>query len=171
MLTGPELELIASYREWEFFVTLTYGGRVPRPTKARARLFRFLRQSCKASGIRFGQLFWVARNELGEKTSRYHHHLLLGRTGFELTSRTNFSFMKRWDSGFARCSVFDPKLSGAAYVAKCLHVDARAQGDKYELDKFAVGEEPPEFSHSFTKWLSFREGHKTRNNLRAYHGN
>lgn len=161
MQTHPEIELISRFPDWEFFVTLTFKGRPPKPVQGRKRVFAWLRQVCKLANTPFRSMLWVLREERGEATGRLHYHLLLSKTRLPLNSESCFALMRVWSrklsNGLARSHVFNRSLCGSAYVSKCLSGEGAIGGDDYEGRKFGTAEKPPELSRSLCSWLS-RQG-------------
>jgi len=167
-MVNPHAHIISRYVGWEWFGTLTWKGRVPPQGRRRKLWFAYLYEIAAWADMPFSSLFWVLRNEKGEKTDRAHFHFLLGNCRLPETKATAFKAMWLWEKrvggGHARVSRWDPSLAGVDYVTKALGA-GRAAGNLYELDRFRtkdferadrIQEESIEASKSFTAWLARR---------------
>lgn len=151
MAESPALYHARQHR-WSMFVTLTFAGVVPAPALGFALQRRWL--DTVAGRILHEtpeSLFWLSREELGERGGRMHYHVLIGelRDASRVNKHTCFALMHHWEqvqlkrlgtAGMARCRVFDPDMEGERYVLKGL--DERGEwtlrgANTYELGKFS----------------------------------
>jgi hypothetical protein len=97
---------------WDWFVTLTFADEVKSFT-GRNRCNAWLKSLGKAAGQ---PIFWFLGEELGDRSGRFHIHLLIGN----VAHLHRFTWIKRWEvrNGWARIFEFDPSLGAAYYVAK-----------------------------------------------------
>lgn len=156
---GP-IATAASRVTWEHFCSLTLKGKFLGETEdgaaahARRRiLYAWFRKVEKAFGIPSGKLVFLAREESGEKTGRWHWHALLsglyhvpGRGVIPSPNPKSdaFRIMALWEqcgsgAGMARVREYDAQLSGVSYVLKGLEnlEFSYAGANAYELGKFA----------------------------------
>ena len=153
-----ELEAITMWPAWEWFGTLTFQGKPPGPTKAKAMALNYLFRVARLCKVQFSSLVWVLREELGEQGGRRHFHFLLSGTSLPRTPAGCHILKRVWERvggprGFALVKVYDRALAGAAYVTKCLSWVGTADGAHYEVQKFARTEEPPMLSKSLVRRL------------------
>lgn len=137
-----ELDILARYRDWQVFGTLTFAGVEPNLCASRKIVFAHLYRAAKLLRIPFPRLVWALRVERGEKGGRLHYHCLLGGAdGKRVTLATCFVLNSLWErlprAGMARHRLFDRKQAGAvAYVASCLANGDTVGADFYESMKF-----------------------------------
>ncbi len=124
---------------WDVFGTLTLKGKVPRPQVARRMAWRHLNEAAKLSGQQYPQLLIALREELGEKTGRFHFHYLLGGTASRniktLCHQLEYSW-KGQTGAMAKIRPFDDSQAGVAYITKCL-----SGADVYEMKKFVSADQ------------------------------
>ena len=137
---NPEIYAL-SLIDWQFFVSLTFKSERLSDAVRIKMFFALLRRQADNFGVHFKQTIWCLRTELGEATGRLHYHALIA--GFPKhvpTTATCFSFMRIWEQlggGWARVTVYSPRLDGVGYVLKGGEEEyQRAGGDYYETRKF-----------------------------------
>lgn len=141
-----ELDVVARYRDWQIFGTLTFSGAsAPSATACRKHVFAHLYRCANILKIPFRRLCWVLRVEHGEKTDRIHYHFLLGGKIKGITVGTCFALNALWEglprAGMSRHRVFDSKPfreNGVNYVVSCLANEGTAGANFYELSKFGL---------------------------------
>ena len=71
-----ELDIITRHPHWQFFGTCTFRKEPTLPAGIRRMMGLFFR-TAKLGEVRFPQVVWALRPELGEMTGRAHFHYLL----------------------------------------------------------------------------------------------
>ncbi len=123
----------------------------------RRMLFQWLRKIEQAFGIPEGLLVHLPREERGEKTGRFHWHVLVGGLYYVAgrgvvpspNVRSDIHILEAlWkqcgrNAGFPDVREFDAQLSGVSYVLKGLEELewSYAGANAYELAKFAEDQE------------------------------
>lgn len=103
---------------WQWYVTLTFRGRVGE-ARANVALWRWLRDIRKSLGHRPE---FVAVTELQRRGVAHFHLLMLG-----VESLLRLKFKDRWErNGYARVVAYDSRLGAAGYLGKYLLKDAGA---------------------------------------------
>jgi hypothetical protein len=158
-----EANLLAQFRSWRVFGTGTFAGcNIPGPSAQRRLSHAFLyRAASDVFCVPFRKLVWCLRYEMGEKLGRGHYHWLIGGR-FKASISHCFMLNALWDSlprcGFSRNHVFDQRLNGIAYVAKCLASETQGgslAGDFYESGKFGTADHVT-LSNSFVRSVGGR---------------
>jgi hypothetical protein len=130
---------------WEFFVTPTFAGSMPRPAICYAQAFKLLRKIAEVHVRPYNQLLIALRGEFGEQNGRFHFHILVGG----VTSRNNIStchiIQNLWkvDNRGARIDVrlYDSRLGAAAYIGKGLGwSNINRAKNAYELAKTSAAD-------------------------------
>lgn len=140
-----ELAIIQRYEAWGYFCSWTFQGREPSLPAARSLVFAHLRRCANLFEIPFHRLAWAIRRERGEKFGRMHYHGLIG--GPVKVSRSHcFILNDTWEKlhtlcGMSRHRVFDHRMNGADYIAKCLSLGGDFGANHYEMSKFAKADE------------------------------
>lgn len=122
--------------EWQYFVTLTFGTgwRHFGARRIAQLLFKWLRFCAKLHGVKWKNWLWVVRGEKGEKTGRFHLHVLLGYHGNALlpnNKSTRLRMMHLWESfggGMARIRSYTDSLEGVGYILKGLDENWTSNG-------------------------------------------
>ncbi len=135
-MESPDIYTLAKLR-WQFFGSLTFRSeRMPERVRV-TMFFALIRKSARDFRAYFPALPWCLRLEHGEIGRRLHFHFLLtGLPQSAMCVATCFAMMRTWEKlrgGSPRIRLFDPRLSGVDYVAKCLGYDG---ADCYESAKF-----------------------------------
>jgi len=113
------------------------------PQRVRISMFfALMRKAAKDLHVYFPGLPWCFRIERGEITGRLHNHFLLaGLPENAICVATCFAMMRIWANklrgGHAQVRIFDPRLSGVDYIAKCLGYQLDG-ADVYESAKFGM---------------------------------
>jgi len=104
-------EFLSEFR-WDWFVTLTFEHEVKSFTAYR-RCKAWLGDLERAAAF---PIAWFRADEYGERTGRFHLHLLIAN----VEHLHRLTWMKRWEqrNGYARILPFDPGLGAAFYVSK-----------------------------------------------------
>jgi len=135
-----ELDVIARYKGWQYFVSLTFAGAEPTITCSRKLVFAHLYRASRLLRVPFGRLVWCLRIERGERLGRLHYHALIGGSVIKPTIGLCFTLNALWDAlprcGFARHRLYDGKQNGVAYVTTCLAIPGSTGADFYESQKF-----------------------------------
>jgi hypothetical protein len=137
-MESPDVYNLAKIK-WQFFGTLTFKSE-RLPERVRLQMwFALLRRVAARFRVHFPRLPWCLRQERGEITARRHFHFLLtGLPRKTACKATCFLLMSEWEKlkgGMARVTLFDHRLDGVGYVAKCLGEQPNG-GDVYESAKF-----------------------------------
>lgn len=134
---------VLSKLRWQFFGSLTFRTeRLPQRVRI-SMFFALMRKAAKDFRVYFPGLPWCLRIERGEISGRLHNHFLLtGLPESAVCVATCFAMMRTWTKklhgGHAQIRIFDPRLSGVDYVAKCLGYQLDG-ADLYESAKFGLG--------------------------------
>jgi hypothetical protein len=132
---------VLSKLRWQFFGSLTFHTE-RLPQRIRVSMFFALISKAKDFRVYFSGLPWCLRIERGEISGRLHNHFLLtGMPENAVCIATCFSMMRTWTNklrgGHPQIRIFDPRLSGVDYVAKCLGYQLDG-ADVYESAKFGM---------------------------------
>jgi hypothetical protein len=133
---------VLSKLRWQFFGSLTFRTeRLPQRVRM-SMFFALMRKAAKDFRVYFPGLPWCLRVERGEINRRLHNHFLLtGLPENAVCVATCFAMMRIWTNklrgGYAQIRIFDPRLSGVDYVAKCLGYQVDG-ADVYESAKFGM---------------------------------
>jgi len=137
-LVATDYGLSLARVQWDFFVTLTFAGPVPRIQIAYGQAFRWLQETAKICGVPYNRLLIALRGEVGEAKGRFHFHCLVGGTTTRNYHTLQYQMEHLWKviANGARVEVrpYDRSLAGADYVAKCLGANA------YELNKYSLAD-------------------------------
>lgn len=124
---------------WDAFGTLTFRGRVPRPSIARGMAWRHLRYAAELSGQPYCRLLIALREEMGEKNGRFHFHYLLGGTQVSNVITFCHRLEHHWKGstgGIVLIRPYDRSRAGVEYVTKCLKGLVNIGANAYEVSKF-----------------------------------
>jgi len=133
---------VLSKLHWQFFGSLTFRTeRLPQRVRI-SMFFALMRKAAKDFRVYFPGLPWCLRIERGDIGGRLHNHFLLtGLPDNAVSVATCFAMMRTWSNtlrgGHAQIRIFDPRLSGVDYVAKCLGYQLDG-ADVYESAKFGM---------------------------------
>jgi hypothetical protein len=124
------------------FRLVDISNRAIAATGSHLDVFALMRKAAKDFRLYFPGLPWCLRIERGEINGRLHNHFLLtGLPDNAVSVPTCFAMMRTWTNklrgGHAQIRIFDPRLSGVDYVAKCLGYQLGG-ADVYESAKFGV---------------------------------
>lgn len=162
------LDVIVRFGRWQYFVTLTHRRDEDGSSIVSKVPMAFLRGCASSLGVRFPQLVWTLRREVGEVRGRGHYHALIAAEGrgalkpsigrcFELRSL----WMKESCGGFADVRIYQRGRNGAAYVLDCLGYSEQSGANRYESQKFASGMDCI-LSDSLSRFMSgSRHGRRT----------
>lgn len=144
---------------WQYFITLTFSDSLVGASEIRKFkiLFAYLRDLAQRLPVTgksgqilsnrksFPALEFIAASEHGEKTGRYHLHVLLaGLHPSCLSKSTTFFIKNRWETvtggSHARVWRYDSSLPGVSYTLKSLDGFDKNEAISYELNKFGEGE-------------------------------
>lgn len=137
---------VASRIDWQYFVTLTFEGRVPTEGGRLRLLVAWIRQVAKAAHMKVDHLDGLAREEAGEINGRLHFHVLLsgipGKPNIGFCHHVLAIWRKLSGSKVNDARLYDARLSGVAYVMKGLQFDggwSASGANAYELSKYEAG--------------------------------
>ena len=107
---------------WQFFVTLTFAGRVPGSKIRISLVFAWLRDVARCTGsLHFLDLLWVFRYEIG-KGGRGHFHLCIaGMPARAIGPDHRYAYESLWSTrtrGLAAVAAYDPARDGVGYMLK-----------------------------------------------------
>jgi hypothetical protein len=135
---------LARFR-WDYFGTLTFrSARVPLSIQV-YRFLRVVRALGGMSSVKFKNLRWALRLELGEIGGRPHFHFLLGGFPSFIVDTMTCAYMRGyWEGlggGMARVRLYssDAFDSGVEYLLKSLGCSSQGGMNQYELRKFGRG--------------------------------
>jgi hypothetical protein len=132
---APEVWSLGKIR-WQAFVTLTFRGEPPGCARANRNVRTWLIGVARFARVPYNSVLWVVRPELGEKTGRYHFHVLIAGLPQHVV---NITFLKRiayrWQFGFSDVRLWLDGLDAESYVCK-------AGANTYELGKVGRSTQP-----------------------------
>ncbi len=139
--------------EWQAFSTLTFKTPIPNDRLAQSMIAAWLRHQCCLNRRRYSRLLSLVRGEFGEKTGRFHVHVLSGGLGLCGKSIDQCMALKKfWESlrfnrgslagvqgDIARVYPFNEDLEGVQYVMKGLmRYEFLGEAQSYEMAKFGL---------------------------------
>ena len=162
----PEIHVMSCV-DWQIFGTLTFKKQRLSEARRLKMWFAEVRTLGRWWHVYFPELLWVLRIEQGERTGRTHFHCLIGGLpqaavsngrsfqrkdgSWDVGNRTTHALEAKWArmglnsrdkrDRISRFSLYDSRLNGGAYLAKCLDIDeTRYSKDVHESGKFNWGD-------------------------------